>query len=251
MCNYKEEKEWKRGLSDTKDRQISTTQASTVCFFHTGHFTIICTVYKLKCCWLTSLCFKQVPHENALIPKSLSSKFYQLVLGQCRLMTDKPSLIAYNENSHLTVILQTDNLHCDLTKPLECNALSAALRIMPCLNTPGHQDRQMNVSLAILGCSHCSALTWDVANSDAKRWQLSPVSPFLPPLRPFSDTWRGSACWRARRGRVYKAHTDTWCQKACVHSGGVSGGMPAALLRCQPSFFILHHTRRTKRTKPW
>lgn len=39
------------------------------------------------------------------------------------------------------------------------------------------------------------------------------------------------------RGRVCKAHNDTWCQRACVRDGAVIGPTPDMPLRCQPSFF--------------
>lgn len=46
-----------------------------------------------------------------------------------------------------------------------------------------------------------------------------------------------------RRGRVCKAHNDTWCQRACVHDGAAFfWPMPDMLLRCQLPFFLFWTT---------
>lgn len=44
-----------------------------------------------------------------------------------------------------------------------------------------------------------------------------------------------------RRGRVCKAHNDTWCRRACVRDGAVFfGPTPDMLLRCQHCLFFFY-----------
>ncbi len=129
------------------------------------------------------------------------------------------------------------------TKHLECNALSAALKIIPShAGPPGRTDDGVP---GYFGMLQCSALTWDVANSDAKRWWLSPVSPFFP--CPLPDAWIGSTYGEEQGVAGFIRHTqNTLCQKACVHDGGVFGGTSAVMLRCHPSIFGLGEPDQTR-----
>lgn len=67
----------------------------------------------------------------------------------------------------------------------------------------------------------CSALTWDVANSDVMLWWLSPVSPFPPPVP--SHIEREHIWWGARRGWLYKAHR-TLCARKHLSNECLRGG---------------------------
>lgn len=113
MCDYKEEREWKKGRSHTKDRQISTSPVNTdsfffFFFFHTGHFTIIYTVYKLKCCWLTSLfCQAECPEsEIQACPLKCTNVW---PVKSVRKMVQAPFLKTYQTLTDVQAILK---VHC-------------------------------------------------------------------------------------------------------------------------------------------